>query len=152
MQWKRRLKILTNSPTNTVDHFHSRILVFHAQCQLPQSHSDLLNYNDSVCISLTLADMRSRQLKYKWKGLKCIYNNVTCLKINNILIVLPFCLTHSLAGYTLRFPFLRCIEQLFVSKDPNVNPITDSDPERKRVIDYSAEVDDGLMDATLYHR
>lgn len=67
--------------------------------------------------------------------------------------MLPFRFTRSPAGYTLRFPFLRCIEQLFVSEeDPNVNPITDSDPERKRVIDYSAEVDDGLIDATLYHR
>lgn len=69
--------------------------------------------------------------------------------------MLPFpssvCLTRSPAGYTLRFPFLRCIKQLFVSEDPNVNPIRDSDPERNRLIDYSAEVD-ALIDATLYHR
>lgn len=69
--------------------------------------------------------------------------------------ILPFpssvCLARSPSGYSLDFPFLRCIEQLLVSEGPGVSPISSSDPERDRIIDYSAEVD-SLTDATLYHR
>lgn len=65
---------------------------------------------------------------------------------------LSVCFTRLPGGYTLRLPFLRRIEQLLVSEAPDVNPISDSDRERDRRIDYLAEGDDGLIDASLYHR
>ncbi len=62
---------------------------------------------------------------------------------------LSVCLARSPSGYSLDFPFLRCIEQLLVSEGPDVNPVSGSDPERNRIIDYSAEVDGLTLHGTL---
>ncbi len=67
------------------------------------------------------------------------------------LVCLSVCLARSPWGYSLDFPCLRCIEQLLISDGPGVNPVNGSDPERNRIIDYSAEVD-SLINATWYPR